>query len=84
MDPHLATNDDALAADGVASTAVLLVTLVLGLGAAVLGRLGEVAAAGTATVELDTVALAGDAVAFTAAVHGGIAHGGERRGRSGA
>lgn len=77
---YLAADDDTLATDATASTAVLLIA-VLGFGAASLGGLGDVAAAATTAVQLDAVTLASDAVTFTAALHGGIAHGGQRRGR---
>lgn len=76
----LPADHDALAADGAAGTAVLLVA-VLGLGAAGVGRLGDVAAAAAAAVQLDAVALAGDAVAITVALSGRVAHGGQGRGR---
>lgn len=76
----LPADDDALAADGATGAAVLLVA-VLGLGAAGVGRLGDVAAAAAAAVQLDAVALAGDAVAITTALHGRVAHRGQGRGR---
>jgi hypothetical protein len=46
---HLAADDDALATDTTAGTAVLLIA-VLGFGAAGLGGLGDVATAATTTV----------------------------------
>lgn len=76
----LPADDDTLAADGAAGSAVLLIA-VFGLGAAGVRRLGDVAAAAAAAVQLDAVALAGDAVALAAALHGRVAHGGQRRGR---
>lgn len=64
-----------------ASAAVVLITLVLGLRAAVL--FGE-AAAGTTAVELDTVTLAGDTVALAVALGVRVADGrdGRRRRRA--
>lgn len=77
---HLAADDDTLATNTTAGTAVFLIAI-FGFGAAGLGGLGDVAAAATTAVQLDAVTLASDAVTLTAALHGGIAHGGQRRWR---
>lgn len=73
IENHLTTDDDALATGTAAGTTVLHVAI-LRLGAGSARGLGDVAAAAATAVELDTVALAGDAVAFAAALHGGITH----------
>lgn len=79
----LSAHNDALTAHGSTSPAVFLIAVRL--GAAGLGRLGDIAAAATTAVELDAVTLASDAVPFTAADRGGwVTHRRQGRGRGAA
>jgi hypothetical protein len=82
-DQRLSAHNDALTAHGSTSPAVFLIAVRL--GAAGLRRLSDIAAAATTAVELDAVALASDAVSFTAADRGGwVTHRRQGRGRGAA
>jgi len=74
---HLGADDNTLAAGGLGLVIVLVI------GGALVGLVGE-AAAGTAAVELDAVAGTGDSVAFAGAAAGGRADAGWRRAVGGA
>lgn len=77
---YLPSHNNTLTTNTRASTTILLITI-LRLGTTSLGGLGDIPAATAATVELDTVTLAGDPVAVTATVDRRITHGRQRRRR---